>query len=57
MANYLVKKNNILICYIFFLSEKFYDTLRTKETLGYIVYLTHKILYEVRHIVGVIQVV
>ena len=39
----------------FFLSEKFYDTLRTKETLGYIVYLTHKILYEVRHIVGVIQ--
>ena len=43
---------NILFTY---LSEKFYDTLRTKETLGYIVYLSHCIKYNVRHLVGIIQ--
>ena len=38
-----------------FLSEKFYDTLRTKETLGYIVYLTTKTINDIYHLVGVIQ--
>ena len=38
-----------------FLSEKFYDILRTKETLGYVVYLTTKTICDVRHLVGVIQ--
>ena len=37
------------------LSDKFYDTLRTKETLGYVVYLTYETVNEVQHLVGVIQ--
>ena len=37
------------------LSDKFYDTLRTKETLGYIVYLTYETINEVQHLIGVIQ--
>ena len=38
-----------------FLSDKFYDTLRTKETLGYIASLTTRIFNEIRHFAGVIQ--
>ena len=38
-----------------FLSDKFYDTLRTKETLGYIASLTTRSYNEIRHLVGVIQ--
>ena len=48
------EKNYSFLLYSF-LSEKFYDTLRTKETLGYIVYLTMKVIFDVRFIVGVIQ--
>ena len=38
-----------------FLADKFYDILRTKETLGYIVSLTSSTIYEILHLVGVIQ--
>ena len=38
-----------------FLSDKFYDTLRTKETLGYVVTLTTTILNEIPHFIGIIQ--
>ena len=38
-----------------FFSEKFYDSLRTKETLGYIVYSTTYNLFEVYHLVFIIQ--
>ena len=38
-----------------FLQDKFYDILRTKETLGYIVSLTTTSLYENIHLIGVIQ--
>ena len=38
-----------------YLSDKFYDTLRTKETLGYVVYLTKKPSNEVEHLIGLIQ--
>ena len=42
-----------LLC--LFLSNKFYDILRTKEALGYIVSLTSSSLFEILHIVGIIQ--
>ena len=38
-----------------FLSDKFYDSLRTKETLGYVVSMTYTSLYEILHMLGVIQ--
>ena len=38
-----------------FLSDKFYDSLRTKETLGYVVYLSKSTLNEIAHIIGIIQ--
>ena len=38
-----------------FLSTKFYDTLRTKETLGYIVLILKFISTEICHLVGLIQ--
>ena len=38
-----------------FLKEKFFDTLRTKETLGYVVFLLKYIIFEVYHLVGLIQ--
>jgi insulysin len=38
-----------------FFSEKFYDSLRTKETLGYIVYSTTYNLFEVYHLIFIIQ--
>ena len=38
-----------------YLSDKFYDILRTKETLGYIVYLTTKTINGVQHLIGIIQ--
>ena len=38
-----------------FLSDKFYDTLRTKETLGYIVSMTKYEPMEICHLVGIIQ--
>ena len=38
-----------------FLSNKFFDTLRTKETLGYIVSLTNISLLENIHLIGIIQ--
>ena len=38
-----------------FLSEKFFDILRTKETLGYIVYLTYIYLGENFHMIGMVQ--
>ena len=38
-----------------FLSDKFYDTLRTKETLGYIVLITSFDNFEIKHLVNLIQ--
>ena len=38
-----------------FLSDKFYDTLRTKETLGYIVQIMEFDNFEIKHLVGLIQ--
>jgi len=38
-----------------FLSDKFYDTLRTKETLGYIVVLLTQSYYENMHLMGIVQ--
>ena len=38
-----------------FLSEKFYDTLRTKETLGYIVTLFKYKSFDILHLIGIIQ--
>ena len=38
-----------------FLSEKFYDTLRTKETLGYIVTSSKYNLFEICHLIFIIQ--
>ena len=38
-----------------FLSDKFYDTLRTKETLGYIVAMSKYNSYEIQHLTGIIQ--
>ena len=38
-----------------FLNEKFFDTLRTKETLGYVVYMTKYIPFDIYHLVGLIQ--
>ena len=38
-----------------YLKDKFYDTLRTKETLGYIVTLTNTSLNENIHLIGIIQ--
>ena len=38
-----------------FLSEKFFDTLRTKETLGYIIYITKFLSLDIDHLVCIIQ--
>ena len=38
-----------------FLSDKFFDTLRTKETLGYIVFMNKNNHKEIYHLVGAIQ--
>ena len=38
-----------------FLSEKFFDTLRTKETLGYIIYITKFLSLDIYHLVCIIQ--
>ena len=38
-----------------FLSDRFYDTLRTKETLGYVVYAGTFKVNEIHHFVGIIQ--
>ena len=38
-----------------FLSQKFFDTLRTQETLGYVVQLSKSFLLEIPHLIGIIQ--
>ena len=38
-----------------FLKEKFFDNLRTKETLGYIVSMTKFVCFDIKHLVCVIQ--
>ena len=38
-----------------FLSEKYYDSLRTKEALGYVVYGTKTSYYEIPHLMFIVQ--
>ena len=55
-CGYLLGEEKQYFCLLnTFISDKFYDILRTKESLGYAVYSSTKIINEIYHIYGLIQ--